>query len=148
MFFWEIQSIESVMADGVQRAIVCDFEVGEATYTTARTKWRLHLDVVNDEPALVVQKLSPTNKPVFYRLSIQVMKSPEEETDIIGYPNTKLFYEASDSNQTTINKDDIKFELHRQLAYGCNYTTWFQDAVVNDSLLLRIDFETCESTFV
>ncbi|CAL8088954.1 unnamed protein product [Orchesella dallaii] len=133
------------MADGVQRAMVCDFEVGETTYTAARTKWRLHLDVGNDEPALVVQKLLPTNKPVFYRLSVQVMKSTEEETDIVGYPNTKLFYEASDFTLTS-TRDTRKFELHRQLAYGCSYTTWFQHAVVNDSLLLKIDFETCEST--
>jgi len=94
IFFWEIQSIESVMADGIQRAMVCDFEVGEAVYTAARTKWRLHFEMANDEPALVVQKLSPTNKPVFYRLSVHVMKSPEEETDIIGtllgFPSHKI----------------------------------------------------------
>lgn len=72
------------MADGVQRAMTCDFDIRPTGQPELNSRWRLTLDLVDIEPALTVEKLSPTDKMIFYRISVHVMKSTTEDTDIIS----------------------------------------------------------------
>lgn len=88
IFLWEIQSIEEVMAHGVQRAISCDFVIKgpnvAPTPTETCSKWKLTLDLEDVEPAVTVHKVSPEDKTIYFRLSLQAMKSSTEETDVIS----------------------------------------------------------------
>lgn len=76
------------MMDGVQRAISCEFEIkGPSTTPTAgetSSKWKLALDLEDVEPAITVHKISPTDKTIYFRLSVQAMKSASETTDVIS----------------------------------------------------------------
>lgn len=82
------------MADGVQRAIFCDFEIGKESFSYTNgasgtspihhSKWRLSLDLVDIEPAIVVEKRHPIDSVLYYKLSVKAMKNQKEETDVIS----------------------------------------------------------------
>lgn len=76
------------MTEGIQRAIFCDFEIKGPSVAPAPTetysRWRLALDLEDVEPAVTVHKISPEDKPIYFRLLLQAMKSSTEETDVIS----------------------------------------------------------------